>query len=134
MSPTAGLKPGLRGRAKIVVGRDQLATAVGSGTVEVFASPMMVALMEAACVDCLEPHLPAGAISLGTHLDVAHRRPSPLGATIEATAELIAVDGRLLTFRVEATDALGLIGDGRHTRAVVDEARFMAKVRGSAGE
>lgn len=116
------------GRARLVVGPEHTAQAVGSGTIDVFASPMMIALMERAAVECLAAHLRAGEISLGTHLDIAHRRASPLGATIEATAELIAVDGRVLTFRVEARDERGMIGDGRHTRAVVDEARFRAKL------
>lgn len=128
MPPATRMQPGLIGKARLVVTAQHTAKAFGSGTVDVFASPMMVALMEAAAVDCIAAHLAPGEISLGTHLDVAHRRASPIGASIEASAELIAIDGRILTFRVEAKDGAGLIGDGRHTRALVDETRFMAKL------
>jgi fluoroacetyl-CoA thioesterase len=128
MPPSARLQPGLVGKAQLEVTAQHTAKALGSGTVEVFASPMMIALMEAAAVDCIARHLAPGEISLGTHLDVAHRRASPVGAKIEAIAELIAVDGRVLTFRVETKDGAGLIGDGRHTRALADETRFMAKL------
>ncbi len=101
---------------------------MGSGQIEVFASPMMIAAMEAAAVACIERHLPAGHASLGTHLDVTHSAPSPVGARIAATAELVAIDGRTVTFRVEARDEHEIIGSGTHTRVIVDTDRFGAKV------
>lgn len=88
----------------------------------------MVALMEAACVDCVERLLPAGYLSLGTHLDVTHSAPTPVGLTVIATAELINVDGRKLVFRLEARDDHELIGKGSHTRMIVDSTRFNARL------
>lgn len=128
MTGTTSLRPGLRGHAKAVVDGARTARAVGSGSAEVFATPMMIALMEAAAVDCVAAHLAPGETSLGTHVDVSHRAATPLGGAVEATAELVEVNGRSLVFRVEARDGQGLIGEGRHMRSVVDEARFMLKV------
>jgi predicted thioesterase len=128
MSDFANLKPGLRGQSSLVVTEAMTAPRLGSGEIEVFASPMMIALMEAAAVDCVERHLPAGHASLGTHVDVAHSAPSPIGAEVWATAELVAIDGRTLTFRLEARDAHEIIGSGEHTRVIVETQRFEAKV------
>jgi len=128
MSDLADLKLGLRGQSSLVVTEAMTATHMGSGRIPVFASPMMIALMEAAAVDCIEAHLPAGQTSLGTHLDVSHSAPSPVGARIAATAELIAVDGRTANFKVEARDEHEIIGSGTHTRVIVDAGRFSAKV------
>ncbi len=128
MSEQTGLRAGLVGRAETVVTPDKTARAVGSGTADVFATPMMIALMEAAAVDCVAGHLAAGETSLGTHVDVSHRAATPAGAVVSATAELVEIDGRNLVFRLEARDGHGPIGDGRHRRAVVDEERFMLKV------
>lgn len=126
------LKPGLVGRAEVTVTDALLAPHVGSGRAPVFASPSMVALMEAASVDCVERLLPEGYQTLGMHLDVKHRSPTPKGLTVTATAELIKVDGRTLVFSVEARDTVEPIGGGAHTRVVVDDARFMAKVSSKA--
>jgi predicted thioesterase len=126
------LKPGLTGRAEVVVTDTHLAPHVGSGRAPVFASPSMVALMEAAAVDCVEGLLPEGFQSLGTHLDVTHRSPTPKGLAVTATAELIKAEGRVLTFRVEARDIVEIIGTGTHTRVVVDDRRFLAKVNSKA--
>lgn len=122
------LTPGLTGTARVGVSAAQTAIAVGSGTVAVFASPMMVALMEAACVDCVERLLPPGFLSLGTHLDIAHSAPTPVGLTVTATAELLSVDGRKLVFRVDARDDREIIGKGQHTRMIVDRPRFEARL------
>jgi predicted thioesterase len=104
------------------------APAVGSGSVAVFASPMMIAAMEAAAVAAVERHLAPGEASLGTHIDVAHSAPSPVGARITARATLTAVEGRTLRFEVEARDEREAIGRGMHTRVIVDAVRFEAKV------
>ncbi len=128
MADLANLQPGLRGQSSLVVTEAMTATHMGSGRIAVFASPMMIALMEAAAVDCIEARLPAGQTSLGTHLDVTHSAPSPVGARITATAELIAIDGRTATFRVEARDEHEIIGSGTHARVIVDRDRFGAKV------
>jgi len=125
---TATLSPGLKGHTHAVVTEAMTAPQVGSGTVHVLATPMMVALMEAAAVQCVEHLLPAGHASLGTHLDVAHIAPTPPGIEVTATAELVAVDGRKLTFRIDASDARQLIGRATHTRIVVDTHRFAERL------
>ena len=101
---------------------------LGSGRAPVFGSPAMVALIEAAAVACVEDQLAEGQETLGIHLDVEHIAATPAGLEVTATAELIEVAGRKLVFKVEARDARELIGRGRHTRIIVDSARFRAKV------
>lgn len=128
MADLTYLKPGLRGQASAKVTTNRLAPSVGSGGAPVFASPMMIALMEGAAVDCVEALLPAGHQSLGTHLDIAHLAATPEGLTVTATATLVSVDGRKLVFDVDAHDGVEPIGRGRHTRVVVDTARFMARL------
>ena len=128
MLDLANLTPGLKGTASTLVTQSRLAPAAGSGRAPVFASPMMIALMEGAAVDCVERLLPSGYESLGTHLDVSHSAPTPEGLTVTATAVLTSVEGRKLVFKVEAHDGVDLIGRGTHTRVVVDTARFMARL------
>lgn len=128
MAGLTNLKPGLRGQASAIVTSNRLAPNVGSGGAPVFASPMMIALMEGAAVDCIEALLPAGHQSLGTHLDVTHLAATPEGLTVTATATLASIDGRKLIFDVDAHDGVEPIGRGRHTRVVVDTARFMARL------
>lgn len=122
------LKPGLTGSATIVVGEQHTAEHMGSGRARVFASPAMIALMEAAAVDCVDGELADGQESLGVRLEVDHTAPTPVGLTVTARAELVAVDGRKLTFNVEAEDGREVIGKGRHVRVVVDSARFAQKL------
>jgi len=121
------LKPGLVGTASMQVGDEHTAASVGSGRAPVLASPMMIALMEAAAVDCVERFLPEGLESLGIRVEVEHMAPTPLGFTVTATAQLLEVNGRKLVFRVEARDAREIVGKGTHTRAVVDAHRFRSK-------
>ena len=128
MADLSKLHPGLIGTAKVEVTSARLAAAVGSGVAPVFASPMLVAAFEAACVDCVERLLPEGHQSLGTHLDVAHTAPTPEGLTVSATATLTAVAGRKLTFSITAHDGYEAIGSGTHTRVVVDTPRFMTRL------
>jgi len=123
------LTPGLEGHAEIVVGEEHTAPRIGSGRVRVLATPVMINLMEAAALDAAENLIPAGHQSLGTRLDVRHIAATPVGMRVRATAKLIAVDGRTLEFRVEAHDEKDLIGDGMHTRLVVNVARFDQRVQ-----
>ena len=118
---------GLTGEACVVVGDELTARHMGSGTVKVFATPEMVRLMERAAVNALAPHLSAGQQSVGTMVNVKHLAATPVGATVIATAELIGVEGRRLTFRVNATDGIDIIGEGLHERALIDLARFEQK-------
>jgi fluoroacetyl-CoA thioesterase len=122
------LKPGLTGHAEVVVTDALTAPAVGSGTVAVFATPSLAALMEKAAVACVEPLLAPGEASLGVHLDLAHTAPTASGQTASATATLSAVDGRKLRFEITARDDAGAIGTARHTRVVVDVERFTRKL------
>jgi fluoroacetyl-CoA thioesterase len=124
----SNLRVGLTGTATVPVTAARLAPQVGSGDVPVFASPMLVAAMEAAAVACLKGHLPDGYQSLGVHLDVAHTAPTPEGLTVTATATLKSIAGRKLTFDMTATDGSERIGSGTHTRIIVDTARFMARI------
>ncbi len=122
------LKPGLLGTATMVVGEEHTAPRLGSGRAPVLATPMMIALMEAAAVDGVERLLSDGQESLGVRIEVDHTAGTPVGLAVTATAELKEVDGRKLVFYVEARDAREIIGKGRHMRVIVDAARFRAKV------
>jgi predicted thioesterase len=133
MSAASELKPGLTGQAGLVVGPDHLASAVGSGLVDVFSTPMLIALMENAAVDAVAPALAANQTSVGVHLDVKHLAATPRGMRVCAHAELTGVNGRMLTFKVWADDERDRIGEGTHQRAVIDRARFEQKVAEKAG-
>jgi predicted thioesterase len=133
MADLTRLKPGLRGEASITVDTAWTAPAMGSGSVAVLATPAMIALMERAAVQCVERLLPAGHVSLGTHIDVRHAAPTPPGARVTATAVLRAVDGRSLAFDVEARDGHETIGKGMHIRIVVDLDRFLARIVAKKG-
>jgi fluoroacetyl-CoA thioesterase len=123
---------GLTGESTVQVTREVSAHHMGSGAVAVFATPQMVLLMERAAVNALAPHLAPGQQSVGTMVNVRHLAATPLGATVTARAELIAVDGHRLTFRVSAHDGTETIGEGAHERALIDLARFEAKVAAKA--
>lgn len=115
------------GKANTVVDMNNIANAVGSGSLEVFATPMMVALMEKAAVNALVDFLDEGETTVGTGINIAHISASPIGMEITATAEVIDVKGREITFKLSVSDSVGLIGEGTHTRFVVDAERFQSK-------
>jgi predicted thioesterase len=125
---TAQFPIGLIGEASITVALDVTARHLGSGTVAVFATPEMVRLMERAAVRGLAPFLAPQQQSVGTMVNVKHLAATPLGATVTARAELLAVAGRRLTFKVSAHDGVDLIGEGVHERALIDLAKFEARV------
>ena len=127
MSPQ--LKPGLVGQAALVVAEEHTAPRVGSGRVHVLATPVMINLIEAAALSAIEHLLPSGHQSLGTLLSVRHTAATPVGMRVSATAEVIAVEGRLVRFRVEARDEKEQIGEGTHERVVVNVAKFDERVR-----
>ena len=120
---------GLKGSADLVVGVEHTAPSIGSGLVPVLATPVMINVIEAAALAAVEHLLPSGHQSLGIHLDVRHFAATPIGMRVRATAELTAVDGRTLLFRVEASDEKEPIGGGSHQRVVVNVARFDARVQ-----
>lgn len=123
------ITPGIIGTSTIVVGHEHTAPFVGSGRIEVLATPVMINVIEAAALAAIEHLLPAGHQSLGIHLDVGHTAATPIGLRVTATAEVIAVDGRTVTFRVEAHDEVEPIGGGTHKRVVVSVARFDERVQ-----
>ena len=104
------------------------AQAVGSGNLPVFASPMMVALMENAAMKASEQLLQAGESTVGSEINIKHLRPTAIGEEVSATAVLTAQEGRKLTFSVVATDKNGTIGEGTHVRYIVNIEKFMGKI------
>jgi fluoroacetyl-CoA thioesterase len=129
MIDLAHLKIGLKGSAQLLVGVEHTAPSIGSGKVPVLATPVMINVIEAAALAAMEHLLPAGHQSLGIHLDVRHFAATPIGMRVTATAELVAIEGRTLSFRVEARDDKEPIGGGSHQRVVVNVARFDERVQ-----
>jgi len=126
------LAPGLSGTVERTVTHELTAAALGSGLVPVFATPSLVALMEAAAVHALEGVLAEGQTSVGTRIDIRHLAATPVGMRARATATLTEVDGRRLVFTVEAWDDQELIGTGTHERMIVDWGRFVERVQRKA--
>jgi fluoroacetyl-CoA thioesterase len=123
------IQPGLAAERSETVIDSLLATRLGSGSVEVYATPAMVALMESAAVAALEPLLPEGQASVGIALEIRHLAATPPGQQVRARAEVTAVEGRKVTFQVQAWDERERIGEGTHTRFVIDVARFLQRVQ-----
>lgn len=94
----------------------------------VLATAIMIGFVEQTCVEALRPYLPAQQRTVGTHVDVSHVAATPVGMTITAEIELVAVDGKALRFRVRCSDEAGLIGEGTHERAIVDFEKFSKRV------
>ena len=124
---TPKLHTGILGHEEAVVTKEMLASNVGSGLVKVFATAMMIALIEKAAVFSVEPFLEPGQGTVGTHVDVSHCSATPLGMKVWAETELVEIDRRKLVFKVAAYDERGLIGEGRHERFIIDNLKFQAK-------
>ncbi len=122
------IEPGLAGEATTTVTDVVTARHLGSGRVNAFATPAMIALMEMAAVNAIDHLLPEGQISVGTTLEVNHLAPTPVGQKIRARAEVFNVDGREVILTVQAWDETEMIGEGMHTRVVVDVARFKERL------
>jgi fluoroacetyl-CoA thioesterase len=127
------LQPGLVGEARTTVDRSNVASAYGSGHVDVFATPAMVALMEHAAINAVDRLLPQGAVTVGSAVSVRHLAATPVGLEVRARAELLEVDGRRLSFRVEAFDPTEKVGDGTHERYVVNLERILARAAAKGG-
>jgi fluoroacetyl-CoA thioesterase len=128
-SVLARITPGLTGTAEIVVGPEHTAAFVGSGRIAVLATPVMINLIEAAALAAVEHLLPTGHQSLGIKLDISHTAATPVGLRVTATAEVLHVEGRTITFRIEAHDEFEPIGGGSHQRVVVSVERFDERVQ-----
>ena len=124
------LKPGLSAETEITATEADTAANLGSGSIAVYATPALVALMENAAVRALEGHLSDGQTTVGGQIDVRHLAATPAGMKVRAWAELLEVNGRKLTFQVQAWDVEELIGEANHIRYIVDEDKFMEKVKG----
>lgn len=126
------LAAGARARLERVVTEADTATALGSGDVPVLATPRLLAWLEAATVEALDGRLGDGETSVGSRIELEHRAATAVGATVTVTADLVAVDGRLLRFSVAAQDVDGrLLATGDVTRVVVDRERFLSRLHGA---
>jgi len=123
------ISPGLIGSSEIVVGPEHTAPFVGSGRIAVLATPVMINVMEAAALAGVEHLLPSGHQSLGIKLDVSHTAATPIGLRVTATAEVVQIEGRTITFQVQARDDFEVIGGGTHRRVVVSVERFDERVQ-----
>lgn len=121
------VETGLRGTATLTVTTGDTAASVGSGDVNVLATPRMIALAEAATLNALNDQLAADATTVGMRIRIDHLQPTPVGASVTADAFLDKVDGRRLTFTISVSDSGGLVAAGKITRAIVDRERFMDK-------
>ena len=120
---------GLNAESGITVAESDTAAKLGSGLVPVFGTPALVALMESAAVKALDGNLDAGQTTVGTWIDVRHLAATPVGMKVRAWAELTAVDGRRLTFQIEAWDESEKIGEAAHERFVMDMEKFTARAQ-----
>lgn len=122
------LEPGLTGQRSLIVEERHTAGHLGSGGAPVYATPMMVLAMEEAALAAVDPLLEPGTATVGYSLDIKHLAATPIGMRVTATATLQSIDGKMLTFHVEARDERELIGEGTHIRAVIDLERFKARL------
>ena len=124
------IKPGVTTQKDETVTKNNTASAIGSGGIDVFSTPSMISLMEQVAYSAVQPLLPAGWSTVGTELNVKHLSATPLGMKVHATAELLAIDGRALSFKVEAFDEAGKIGEGIHGRFIIEVEKFISKTQG----
>lgn len=118
---------GTENAVSTVVDETNIASRAKSGTLPVFATPCMIALMEQAAAELVQRSLGDGSTTVGIQMNVSHLAATAAGATVTATAKVTAVDRRKIDFEVTAFDNAGIIGKGEHTRFVVDTEKFMAK-------
>lgn len=124
------LQTGITGEARCLVTAETTAANLGSGELEVFATPAMIALIEKAAWQSVAPHLEEGCGTVGTALRVRHLSATPVGMEVSARTELYEIDGRRLVFKVEVRDAKGVVGDGEHERFIVKNESFLRKAKG----
>ena len=122
------LETGIKGRIEWTVTADKCAGAVGSGELDVFATPAMIALIEETCWKSVTPYLEPGEGTVGTALNVRHVAATPVGLTVTCETELTLVDRRRLVFDVKVFDPFGPTGEGTHERFVIQYEKFMKKV------
>lgn len=124
------METGIKGHIEETVTVELTADRIGSGLAQVFATPMMIALVERTCAESVAAQLGQGQSTVGTRVEMTHTAATPVGMRVWCDSELVEVDRRRLTFSVKAYDECGLIGEGRHERFVVDNEKFQAKAEG----
>ena len=122
------LRTGIKGKIELTVTKDKCAGAIGSGELDVFATPSMIALIEETAWKSVVPYLQPGEGTVGTALDVRHVAATPVGLQVTCETELTLVDRRRLVFDVKVYDAFGLVGEGTHERFIIQYEKFMKKV------
>lgn len=124
------MQPGIKGLQEITVTESDTAAVYGSGSLEVFGTPAMIALMEKTALNSIVPYLDETEGSVGTALDVKHTAATPVGMKVTCESELVEVDRKRLVFRLSVRDEAGPIGEGTHERFVIDNEKFMEKANG----
>ena len=125
------LKEGLVNTEQVVVTEELTAQKIGSGLLPVYATPMMIALMENTCAKCAQPFLSKDEGTVGISVEIKHTRATPVGQTVVCHCRLVQIDRRRLVFEVKCEDDLGEIGSGKHERFVIDNQKFMQKIEES---
>jgi fluoroacetyl-CoA thioesterase len=126
---TGSIKVGMRIEAEQEVTHERVAVNLGSGSLQVYATPAMVTFVERTCRALIEPLLPPGQTTVGTFIELKHMAPTPLGARVRIDASVIEVEGRKVSFQAQVWDAEEQIGQARHDRFIIDEARFLERVQ-----
>ena len=121
---------GIKGYSEVMVERSNTAAAVGSGLLEVFSTPSMIALIEKAAQESVNPYLEEGQGTVGIRLEIDHLAPTPIGVKVWAETELIEIEKRILTFKVAAYTDVEKIGEGIHKRCIIGQDRFLEKMNG----
>ena len=121
------LETGIKGTGTVTVNEENTAKAMGSGTLDVFATPALIALMEETCWRSVANEMEEGSGTVGTLLEIKHTAPTPVGMKVTCESTLTEVDGRRLVFEVIARDAKGVVGEGRHERFIIQNEKFQAK-------
>lgn len=124
------LKLGLKFSCEQIVTSDMTAAKYGSGLVEVFATPAMIAFIENTALKSVLPHLPEGENTVGIHVNISHSKATPVGMKVFCETEITEIDGKKITFKVTVRDEIGEIGSGTHTRFIINTQKFMQKLAG----
>lgn len=122
------LKEGLTATKEMLVGENNTAKYHGSGKLEVYATPAMIAFMEGTAVECIDKYLEDGMDTVGIQIDTKHLKATKLGEKVTCTAKLVNVDGKKLSFEIEASDKNGQIGTAYHVRYIIDPVKFMSRL------
>ncbi|MCY6371958.1 thioesterase family protein [Clostridium ganghwense] len=123
------LQEGTKGIIEIVVKEDDSAKKIGSGLVDVYATPAMIALMENTAQTSIKDNLPEGHATVGIEINVKHMKATPIGMKVKCVSTLKKVEGKKLLFEVEAYDEVAKIGEGTHTRYIINEEKFIEKIQ-----